>query len=126
LDTYLAQFFLSVRKVKKSADDAADREYEPNTLKVMHASIHRYLVDNLYRVSIKNDDLFKHPRDVLSAKVKQNNAINIDNINRAINRSMLLRRANMRCLVLHERRYENSHALTYTYKLQISFFNTDK
>jgi hypothetical protein len=71
LDTYLGQFFFSVRKVKKSAGDAADREYEPDTFKAMHASIHRYLIDNLYSANIKEDYFFKHSRDVLSAKVKQ-------------------------------------------------------
>jgi len=74
LDLYLAQFFLGVRKAapfdRRDLTDVA-RQYEPTTLAAMHSSIHRYLSDKHYQANIKDNDRFKHSRDVLCAKMKE-------------------------------------------------------
>jgi hypothetical protein len=73
LDLFLAQFFLGVRKPSSSDDierNDVSRQYEPSTLQAMQGSIHRYLGDKKYAYNIKNDDHFKHSRDVLCAKAK--------------------------------------------------------
>jgi len=72
LDSYLAEFFLSVRKHDDSKPlNDPDRQYEPNTLIAMQSSFHRYLVGKGYKFNLKQDDLFRHSRTVLSAKMKE-------------------------------------------------------
>jgi len=48
-----------------------DRQYESCTLMAIHSSIHRYLSLKAYGSNIKEDECFRHSRDVLSAKMKQ-------------------------------------------------------
>lgn len=72
LDTYLAQFFLSVRKTSEDKQlGDIDRQYEPSSLVAMHSSIFRYLRDLKYECNIKQDMRFQHSRNVLSAKLKE-------------------------------------------------------
>ena len=71
LDTYLAQFILSVRKEWRLPIDHELRQYEPETLTAIHSSVHRFLNDNGYASNTKADDYFRHSRAVLSAKKKE-------------------------------------------------------
>jgi hypothetical protein len=72
MDTYLAKFILNVRKNGNASDvDDVGRQYEPGTLMAIHSSIHRYLLSKAYGSNIREDEAFRHSRDVLSAKMKQ-------------------------------------------------------
>ena len=73
LDSYFAQFFISVRKAKTKENNSDDqrRQYESSSLCAMQASFHRYLKDNKYEWNIKTDNKFSHSRDVLAAKMKE-------------------------------------------------------
>ncbi len=72
LDSYLAQFFLSIRKSGSSEDlNSVGRQYEPSTLLAIHSSIFRYLRSKDYGINIKLDERFVHSRNVLSAKQKE-------------------------------------------------------
>ena len=73
LDSYFAQFFISVRKAKTKENNSDDqrRQYKPSSLCAMQASFHRYLKDNKYEWNIKTDNKFSHSRDVLAAKMKE-------------------------------------------------------
>lgn len=71
LNTYLAEFFISVRKSDETLQlNDVRRQYEPGTLAAMHASFHRYLSAKGYD-NIKQSDTFSHSRAVLSAKMKE-------------------------------------------------------
>jgi len=63
LDNYLARFFLAVRNQKQE-------EYEPDSIKLIQASINRYLTEKC-NINIFKDREFTHSRDVLMAKRKQ-------------------------------------------------------
>lgn len=72
LDSYLAQFFISVRKASDGRNtDELSLQYEPGTLLAMQASVQRYLRDNNYQSNIKTDSKFRHSREVLAAKMKE-------------------------------------------------------
>lgn len=72
LDTYLASFLLNVRKAGNGSQvEDTNRQYEPCTLMAIHSSMHRYLSLKAYGYNIKEDECFRHSRDVLSAKMKQ-------------------------------------------------------
>jgi hypothetical protein len=69
---YLVRFFLSIRKpTSGSKSISGDRQYEPDTLRCIHSSIHRHLQQNGYKGNIKKGEAFKHSRDVLAAKQKR-------------------------------------------------------
>ena len=72
LDTYLARFFLSIRKRDNT-------EYEPGTIGSMQSSIHRYLQGKKYDNNIMTDDSFRHSRQVLSSKRKALKQIGLGN-----------------------------------------------
>ena len=61
LNTVLKKFFAEVRKQN-------GQEYEPDCLRVMQGSIHRYLIEKSYPGDIMNDDCFKECRNVLEEK----------------------------------------------------------
>ena len=63
LNNILVQFFCELRKTDGS-------EYEPDSLRVMQASIHRYLTENDYGKSIFKDPEFKGCRDALEGKAR--------------------------------------------------------
>lgn len=75
LDLHIAQFLLGVRKQSSGTAtvdlNSVDRQYEPQTLSAMHSSIYRYLSNKGYGVNIKQDDRFRHSREVLAAKMKE-------------------------------------------------------
>ena len=73
LDSYFAQFFISVRKAKTKENNSDDqrRQCEPSSLCSMQVSFHHYLKDNKYEWNIKTDNKFSHSRDVLAAKMKE-------------------------------------------------------
>ncbi len=53
LDMYLARFFLSIRKTASDSESkSGDRQYEPDTLRCIHSSIHRHLQQNGYKGDI--------------------------------------------------------------------------
>lgn len=84
LNTYLAEFFLCVRKSDENLplEDPA-REYEPGTLLAMHSSFHRHLNLKNYAHNIKSSGIFRHSRDVLTAKMKELKSIGKGNRSRA-------------------------------------------
>ncbi|CAH3192570.1 unnamed protein product [Porites evermanni] len=63
-DGVLQKFYLEVRKQDGS-------EYEPDSLKVMHAALERYLSSQKYPYSLINSLKFSSSRAVLEAKAKQ-------------------------------------------------------
>ncbi|XP_061180197.1 zinc finger MYM-type protein 3-like [Saccostrea echinata] len=63
LNTYLAQFFMTVTKQN-------GEQYEPNTLKSIQCSINRFLAEKGSNLNIIEDREFKHSRDVLLSKRK--------------------------------------------------------
>ena len=63
LNDVLANFFGEIRKA--NGDD-----YEPDSLRVMQSSIHRYLTECKYGKNILSDDDFKGCRDVLEGKAR--------------------------------------------------------
>jgi hypothetical protein len=74
LNTYLAHFFIGVRKncnAEGKDINHPSRQYEPETLTAIQCSIQRYLSDNGSIYNIKADGCFKHSRDVLAAKKKE-------------------------------------------------------
>jgi hypothetical protein len=76
LDLYLAQFTLAIRKDHKGGTgneniNHPSRQYEPSSLAAMHNSLYRYLNSKDYGYNIKTSELFKHSREVLSAKMKE-------------------------------------------------------
>lgn len=64
LNLLLARMFLNLRKVNGS-------EYEPDSVKSIQGSVHRYHQDYDYAGNIIKDVDFKHSRDVNSSKRKQ-------------------------------------------------------
>ena len=72
LDTYLASFFLNVRKAGSGSEvEDVDRQYEPCTMMAIHSSIHRYLSLKAYGHNIKEDDLLlKEKRQTCDKEVK--------------------------------------------------------
>ncbi|XP_063441624.1 uncharacterized protein KIAA1958-like [Mytilus trossulus] len=62
MNMYLARFFIAVRTKDR-------KEYEPDSLKCIQSSIHRYLNEKS-NISILKDKEFAHSRDVLGAKRK--------------------------------------------------------
>lgn len=84
LNTYLAEFFLSVRKADENLPlDDPGRQYEPGTLLSMHSSFHRHLNLKEYGHNIKTSSLFRHSRDVLMAKMKELKSLGKGNKSRA-------------------------------------------
>lgn len=71
LDLYLAQFTLAIRKGGNESINHPSRQYEPCSLTAMHNSLFRYLNSKDYGHNIKTSELFKHSREVLSAKMKE-------------------------------------------------------
>ena len=68
----MAQFLLSVRKCTNTENlDYISRQYEPSTLLAIQTSIFRYLRDNNHKYNIKQDQQFRHSRQVLIAKMKE-------------------------------------------------------
>ena len=63
LNDILRRFYTEIRKEN-------GREYEPDSLRVMLASLHRHLVDCKYPKSIIADAEFKSSRDVLEGKAR--------------------------------------------------------
>jgi len=80
LDKYIAQFLISVHKKGDSDLNDGERQFESQTLMAMHSSIHRYLGSKNYGVNIKQDELFRHSRDVLAAKMKELKTIGKGNL----------------------------------------------
>jgi len=75
LDLHIAQFSLGVRKpsvtTKTGILNSVDRQYKPQSLSSMHSSIYRYLSNTSYGINIKQDERFRHSREVLAAKMKE-------------------------------------------------------
>lgn len=71
LDTYLAQFTLSIRKAGNEDIGHPSRQYEPSSLVAMHNSVFRHLNSVSYGHNIKTSELFQHSRAVLAAKMKE-------------------------------------------------------
>ena len=63
LNDILRRFYAEVRK--ENGDD-----YEPDSLRVMQAALHRYLISCKYPKSIMSDKEFKSSRDVLEGKAR--------------------------------------------------------
>ena len=63
LNMLLARFYLSVRT-------KLNREYEPDSLKIIQSSISRYLNEKR-NINILKDKEFQHSRDVIDAKRKE-------------------------------------------------------
>ena len=63
LNNILRRFYTELRKEN-------GKEYEPDSLRVMQASLHRYLVECKYQKSILVDTEFKTSRDVLEGKAR--------------------------------------------------------
>ena len=51
--------------------DDTSRQNEPYTLLAIQTSIFRYIRDNNYKYNIKQDQQFRHSRQVLTAKMKE-------------------------------------------------------
>ena len=63
LNQVLKQFFAEIRKQN-------GKEYEPDSLRVMQAALHRYLITKQYPGDIMNDDIFRESRNVLEGKAR--------------------------------------------------------
>ena len=66
LNEALAQFFAELRK-------GSEKEYEPDSLKVMQAALDRYLRSKNYPKSIVRDTEFLSSRKVLEGKARKPN-----------------------------------------------------
>ena len=64
LDNVLKRFFSEIRKQN-------GQEYEPDSLRVMQAALHRNLVAKMYPANILVDLPFKGSRDVLEGKARE-------------------------------------------------------
>ena len=63
LDEVLSQFFGEIRKQD-------GREYEPESLRVMQSSLHRYLSEKGYNKSILTDQVFKEYLEILEGRAR--------------------------------------------------------
>ena len=63
LDEVLSQFYGEIRKQD-------GREYEPDSLRVMQSSLHRYLSEKGYNKSILKDQVFKESCKILEGKAR--------------------------------------------------------
>ena len=63
LDEVLSQFFGEIRKQD-------GREYEPDSLRVMQSSLHRYLSEKGYNKSILTDQVFKESLEILEGRAR--------------------------------------------------------
>jgi hypothetical protein len=71
LNIHLAQFILTIRKEGDEDIHHPSRQYEPCSLTAMYSSVSRYLISKEYEHNLKTSELFRHSREVLSAKMKE-------------------------------------------------------
>ena len=63
LDEVLSRFYGEIRKQD-------GREYEPDSLRVMQSSLHRYISEKGYNKSILKDQVFNASRKILEGKAR--------------------------------------------------------
>jgi len=71
LDSLIAHFLSTVHKRCDNSSNTLDQQYEPQTLRAIHSSICRYLRHKNYLADIKQDEVFRHSREVLVSKMKE-------------------------------------------------------
>ena len=84
LNSYLAEFFLSVRKFDKNLPlNDPIQQYEPDAQLAMHSSFHRYLNSTNNGHNIKGSEVFCLSREVIVAKIKELKALGKGNYTKA-------------------------------------------